>query len=164
MKKLPIGSLFGMFLVLAAGFALTPQASLAGQGGDNPFKALKDLLGNLKAGQKGAGQQEASKARIALRGKWEADKASCYRPTDTLVYAEDGLWSGYEWHCQVPESAYNATGFSGLLACSAEGEDYDNQLTVALEAGGQSLVVNPDGHGRGQKLLKCPAETETIKY
>ena len=131
----------------------------------NGFKALQGVLGAMtQKPAPAAAPQMASVAAVkaALKGKWEQQIKSCYSASDTYIWAEDGGWSGYEFSCTVPAKAYTLQGFSGTLACAAEGSEYEAPTELLLAADGKSAKVTNLENGSVQNLVKCPKETENI--
>lgn len=131
-----------------------------------PLDALKGVLNGFgnRAATAANPARSPAQAMAALRGKWQAALEDCYQPSDAVVYAESNSWSGYEWSCEVPADAYNSRGFSGDLACAAEGEEYRVKLQVVLAPDGKSLTAIRPKEGTSEKLVKCPKETEAISF
>lgn len=154
--------------LLALSIALTIagfSAPLLAQGND-PFGALRGMLNGLQSQKTATGPASRSpaQAELALRGKWQSDLSDCYQPTDTVVFGAKQSWSGYEWSCDVPATAYNSRGFAGELICAAEGEEYRSKTRVELAEDGQSVTVFRPDDGTSEKLFKCPKETESISF
>ena len=153
-------------LLLALGAVRVSPVAAQGDG----FKALQNMLTGMSkkpaapapAPMSSSGMDSIAKAKAALKGKWEAHIKSCYQSSDSYIWAQDGSWSGYEFSCTVPAKAYTPQGFSGALACSAEGNDYTSSTQVILAADGKSAKVTDLENGTVQTLFKCPKETESI--
>lgn len=132
----------------------------------SPLGALKAMAGGLS--KRPAAVESAvrspAQSKSALKGKWQASLKDCYQPSDSFVFADSNSWSGYEWACEVPDTAYNSQGFAGNLACAAEGEDYRAKMRVVLANDGQSLTVFKLDEGTSERLVKCPKETEEIAF
>lgn len=151
-------------LAIAGAVALAPIAApLSAQEAD-PFGTLQGLLNGMKNRAAPTIVRAPAEAMAALRGKWQAALEDCYQPSDSVVFANRNSWSGYEWSCEVPDTAYNSKGFAGTLACAAEGEEYSVRMRVELADDSQSLKVLRPDDGTSETLLKCPKETEEISF
>lgn len=137
---------------------------LGAQGAGDSLKALQSMLGQLASKPAAPASHMGSIAAVkaALRGKWEAQIKTCYNPSDSYIWAEDGGWSGYEFSCTVPAKAYTLQGFSGTLSCAAEGSEYEAPTELVLSADGSSAKVTNMEDGSVQTLVKCPKETDSI--
>ncbi len=154
-----LGSIAGVLVLAATAAPLLAQAV-------NPFGALRSIItgANAQQSQPAAAPMSAHEAMAALRGKWQSAVEDCYQPSDSFVFADQNSWSGYEWSCEVPATAYNSRGFAGNLSCAAEGEEYRVKMRVELAEDGKSLTVFRPEDGTSEKLLKCPKETEEISF
>jgi len=154
-----LGSIAGVLALAATAAPLPAQAV-------NPFGALRSIIkgANNQQSQPAAAPMSANETMAALRGKWQAAVENCYQPSDSFVFAEKNSWLGYEWSCEVPDTAYNSRGFAGDLNCAAEGEEYRVKMRVELAQDGKSLTVFRPEDGTSEKLLKCPKETEEISF
>lgn len=121
--------------------------------------AIIEVQARPQAGARLAPRSPAQ-TKAALQGKWESSLKACFSPSDAYLLIDDGSYSGHEFSCSIPASAYTADGFRGKLSCAAEGEEFDVATQALLSGDGKTLRISSDNGAH--IYVRCPRATENI--